>query len=403
MVRARHRAMDSAFPPPGPKVGTPYLGYQQLLPPPPPPSLTGPQRPSTRRGRFLASVAVVALVAGAAGVAVGSWLVTDDADMGFAAPSPVMTAPPANVGDLPVLGRTVDIPTVLSLVQDSVVTLAVNTGTGIGTGTGVIISADGEILTNAHVVDNGRTVRVRLMGETEPRNASVLASDVGNDLALVKIDAVGLKPATFADPETLRVGMDVVAIGYALGLDGGPSVTSGIVSALDRTIITPLGALDRLIQTDAPISSGNSGGPLVNAAAQVVGINTAVARSDSMTAANNISFAISVGEVLRVVEQLRRSAAGEERVEGYLGVGLGDRTDGGQGAVITEIQSGSPAERAGLTPGDIVVSFDSAPIDGRAGLIAAVRDRGPGDAVTLEVRRDGQQRRVLAVLDQRPG
>jgi S1-C subfamily serine protease len=122
-----------------------------------------------------------------------------------------------------------------------------------------------------------------------------------------------------------------------------------------------------------------------------------------MTAANNISFAISVGEVLRVVEQLRRSAAGEERVEGYLGVGLGDRTDGGQGAVITEIQSGSPAERAGLTPGDIVVSFDSAPIDGRAGLIAAVRDRGPGDAVTLEVRRDGQQRRVLAVLDQRPG
>jgi S1-C subfamily serine protease len=241
------------------------------------------------------------------------------------------------------------------------------------------------------------------MGETEPRNASVLASDVGNDLALVKIDAVGLKPATFAEPETLRVGMDVVAIGYALGLDGGPSVTSGIVSALDRTIITPLGALDRLIQTDAPISSGNSGGPLVNAAAQVVGINTAVARSDSMTAANNISFAISVGEVLRVVEQLRRSAAGEERVEGYLGVGLGDRTDGGQGAVITEIQSGSPAERAGLTPGDIVVSFDSAPIDGRAGLIAAVRDRGPGDAVTLEVRRDGQQRRVLAVLDQRPG
>jgi S1-C subfamily serine protease len=181
------------------------------------------------------------------------------------------------------------------------------------------------------------------------------------------------------------------------------TVTAGIVSALDRTIITRLGALDRLVQTDAPISSGNSGGPLVNAAGQVVGINTAVARSDSMTSANSISFAIGVGEVLRVLEQLRQSAAGQPRVEGYLGVGLGDRTDGGQGAVITDVQPGSPAARAGLETGDVVVSLDDAPIDGRAGLIAAVRDRGPGDAVTLEVRRGGVLQSVVAVLEQRPG
>lgn len=395
--------MSTDLPPPGPKIGTPYLGYQQLLPPPPPPSPVVKVRQGGRRGSFVMTVGVVALISGVAGVTVGSRLVTDGSTGAPAAHSPLVTAVPANVADMPTMGRTIDIPTVLSMIQDSVVTLAVDTGSGIGTGTGVIISEDGEILTNAHVIDNGQAVRVRLMGETEPRNASVLASDVGNDLALVKIDAVGLKAATFADANTLRVGMDVVAIGYALGLDGGPSVTSGIVSALDRTIISPLGALDRLIQTDAPISSGNSGGPLVNALGQVVGINTAVARSDAMTAANSISFAISVGEVSRVVDQLRRSAAGEARVEGYLGVGLGDRTDGGQGAVITEIQPDSPAERAGLTLGDIVISLDSAPIDGRAGLIAAVRDRGPGDSVSLEVRRAGQQRNVIAVLEQRPG
>lgn len=356
-----------------------------------------------RRRGLLAAVAAVGVLAGAVGVAVGVAITDDPVPTGAPGRTPVITAAPRVVNDMPVLGRSLDVPAVLAVIQDSVVTLSVDTGTGMGTGTGVIISSDGEILTNAHVIDRGRAVRVRLLGETEPRNARVVASDPGNDLALVRIEADGLVPATFADPETLHVGMDVVAIGYALGLDGGPSVTSGIVSALDRTIITPLGALDRLVQTDAPISSGNSGGPLVNAAGEVVGINTAVARSDSMTAANSISFAIGVGEVLRVIDQLRSAAAGQPRVEGYLGVGLGDRTDGGQGAVITEVQSDSPAARSGIRTGDIVVSFDGAPIDGRAGLIAAVRDRSPGDAVTLELRRSGQPVKVVAVLERRPG
>jgi len=396
--------MGVPFPPPGPKVASPYLGYEQLLPPPLPPTPSDGAPLRRRRGGFVLAVALVGLVSGAVGVGVGAWVVDDEQSAGGPrVPTPVVTAAPANTADLPTMGSALDVPAVLSIVQNSVVTLAVDTGTGIGTGTGVIISSDGEIITNAHVVDQGQRVQVRLLGETEPRSAQVLASDAGNDLALVKIDATGLTPATFAEPSTLQVGMDVVAIGYALGLDGGPSVTAGIVSALDRTIITSLGALDRLVQTDAPISSGNSGGPLVNAAGQVVGINTAVARSDSMTAANSISFAIGVGEVLRVTEQLRLSAAGQPRVEGYLGVGLGDRTDGGQGAVITEIQPDSPADRAGLEVDDVVVSLDGAPIDGRAGLIAAVRDRGPGDAVTLEIRRGGELRSVVAVLEQRPG
>lgn len=393
--------MASQLPPPGPRIPPPYLGPERLAPPPPP--------PKRRRGATAALVALVCgLIGGTGGVLVGVWLADTDRDPQAQAPSasqPLTTAPPRDPIIVPDTGR-LDVPAVVDVLRDSVVTISVDIAGargGTGTGTGVIITTDGEILTNAHVIEGATSVRVRLPGETEPRSADVLASDPGNDLALLRIDATGLQPATFADPDSVQVGDEVVAMGFALGLDGGPSVTSGIVSALDRTIITSLGALDGLIQTDAAISSGNSGGPLANARGEVVGINTAVARGDSSTAANNISFAIGVGEVLRVLDQLRMAADGQPRVEAYLGVGLGDRNDGGQGAVITEIQAGSPAADAGLRAGDIVVSIDGAPIDGSAGLIAAIRDRMPGETVALDVIREGQPTSLSATLVERPG
>ena len=159
----------------------------------------------------------------------------------------------------------------------------------------------------------------------------------------------------------------MIAIGFALGLDGDPSVTLGIVSALDRTIGTDGAFLDGLIQTDAAISSGNSGGALVNAAGEVVGINTAVARGSSTTAATNVGFAISVREALPVIEALRAQAEGTERPEAYLGVGLADRTDGGQGAVVTSVDPGTPAADAGVEVDDLVVAVDGATIDGSTG------------------------------------
>lgn len=397
--------MDSQLPPPGPRIGSPYLGYEQLLPPPVPTPPPAPASSRSSRG-LVATIVVTGFLSAAAGVGVGAWIV-DDSDPAPVSTQPITTAPPSptNTAEMVIpSGGGVDVPAVLAAVQDSVVTISVDVGgAGTGTGTGVIVTSDGEILTNAHVVDNASAVRVRLRGETEPRDARVLAADMANDLALLKIDAGGLQPATFADPASVRVGNAVVAIGYALGLDGGPSVTSGIISALDRTIVTQFGALDRLIQTDAPISSGNSGGPLVDAAGRVVGINTAVARSDSMRAANDISFAIGVSEAIRVAEQLRQAAAGTPRVEAYLGVGLGDRRDGGQGAVITLVQDGSPADEAGLQVDDIVVSLDDAPIDGQAGLIAAIRDRSPGETVVLEVRRGVEMLTLMADLVRRPG
>ena len=186
----------------------------------------------------------------------------------------------------------------------------------------MIITTDGEILTNAHVVEDATEVRVRLAGESEPRRATVLAADAGNDLALLRISGSDFTAATFAAPGSTAIGDEVVAIGFALDLDGDPSVTLGIVSALDRTIISGDAFLDGLIQTDAAISSGNSGGPLVNAAGEVVGINTAVARGDFQTAASNIGFAISVDEALPIVDQLRAQADGAVRDDGYLGVSL---------------------------------------------------------------------------------
>jgi putative serine protease PepD len=173
------------------------------------------------------------------------------------------------------------------------------------------------------------------------------------------------------------------------------------VSALDRTIRFEDGALDRLIQTDAAISSGNSGGPLVNAAGEVVGINTAVARSDATVAASNVGFAIAIEEVEDVLAGMREGG-GEPRVEGFLGVSLDDRTDGGQGAIVTEVAADSPASDVGLEQGDVILSVDHSTTDGAEGVVAAVRDHQPGDEVEVVVLRDGDEQTFQVTLAERP-
>ncbi|MEJ6628450.1 MAG: trypsin-like peptidase domain-containing protein [Ilumatobacteraceae bacterium] len=370
--------------------------------PPPPPS--SPNVQSRRKLRAVALVFVVVAVGFASGIlgtiAANKWDITiGSTKISGSSNAPLVTS---EVGsDDPSLGTTV-VAQVVNKLADSVVTInsQVNDASGQGeaSGTGVVLTADGEILTNAHVVAGSTSVTVRFAGETEPRKATVLASDPGNDMALLKIDATNLKPATFAQPGTIRIGDQVIAIGYALALDGGPSVTSGIISALKRTIITESGALNGLIQTDAAISSGNSGGPLVNLRGEVVGINTAVARSDVNQAANNVGFSISVDEIGPVLEQLRSQASGEVRQEGFLGVGLAARTDGGQGAIITSVQPDSPAGLAGIQQDDIVLSVDGEPIDGQAGLVAAIRDAAPGQTVKIEILRGAKRLTVEATL-----
>ena len=384
----------SSLPPPAPGV-SPGL------------ALAAPRRddPVGRKRRnwiVVVAVGVVAWIAGLTGALVGNQL-SDWID----SPPQSASDDPINVSDPsePIEGR-LDVAKVLDHMAASVVTISADVdsqfGEGQSTGTGVIISADGEILTNAHVVDGATEIRVRLAGETEPREARLLASDPGNDLALLRMSGDDFDAAVFADPSSVRIGDEVVAIGFALGLDGDPSVTLGIVSALDRTIGTDGTFLDGLIQTDAAISSGNSGGPLVNARGQVVGINTAVARDTATSAATNVGFAISAGEALPVIEALRAQSGGAPRTEGYLGVELGERRDGGQGAVIQVVQDGTPAADAGIEAGDLIVAADGAAIDGSTGLIAAIRDLGPGDSTTLTLLRDGDPIDITVTLAERP-
>jgi putative serine protease PepD len=349
-----------------------------------------------RNNRVIALLLILAMSVG--GGIVGGFIGANSSSSSSSG-GPLVTAPPI---DPESIGKT-DIARAAATIAPSVVTIDSLSGSGESVGTGIIVSSDGEILTNNHVVEGATSVRVRLNGTTAPITAKVIAGDAGNDLALIKlVNSKGLTAATFADAESIAVGDPVVAVGYALALDGGPSVTSGIVSALNRTLTDSNGALDGLIQTDAAISSGNSGGPLINLNGQVIGINTAVANGNSGRAANNIGFAIGVAEVQRVAALLRAEGGGEVRAQGYLGVSLSDRKDGGAGAVVAEVQADSPADKAGIKVNDIVLEINGKAISGQGALIAVVRDSAPGDVLKIKVERDGAMKDLTAKLVARP-
>ena len=403
------------------------------FPPPTPPtnfsSSPEPVQPKSRRGLVITFLVVLAMVLGGFvgaqiaqsgddssttdSTAVPSTVVDENDTSGNEKPivptgdapgssdEPVATAPSSNDAE-----PAMNVAEVLKKIQPSVVTIIALTESGMdqgrGTGTGVVITSDGDILTNDHVIDGADTVFVLFAGDTEPTPATVIAVDPGNDLALLHVDQTGLTPAVFADPDSIDIGDEVVAVGFALDLDGGPTVTRGIVSALNRTIVSGDGALDGLIQTDTAISSGNSGGPLVNTRGQVIGINTAVFQSSSEVAANNVGFSISVAEALPVIEELRAQANGQARTEGYLGVSVLDRNDGGLGAMIAEVSPGSPADLAGMKVDDVVIEADGSPVDGQPALVAAIRDKSPGDTIKIDVLRDGERITLTATLIERP-
>jgi S1-C subfamily serine protease len=362
-----------------------------------------PQPPAGRpRQQRVAALALV-LAMSVGGGFVGGFIANSTSSNSTSNNGPLVTAPKI---DQSKVGNT-SIAKAAAAIAPSVVTISNTTAQGGDTGTGIIVSSDGEIITNNHVVEGSTDLKVRLAGATDAVKATILSTDPGNDLALIKlVNASGLTAATFADPASMAVGDTVVAVGYALALDGGPSVTSGIISALNRTLTDSDGALDGLVQTDAAISSGNSGGPLINLSGQVIGVNTAVYNSDGQTSANNIGFAIGVAEVQRVVKILRNDATGGNssgaRTQGYLGIALGDRTDGGAGAVITEVQASSPADKAGLKVNDIVVAINGTSVTGQGALIAVIRDASPGDKVTITIDRDGTKKTLTATLVARP-
>ena len=365
-------------------------------PPTTPPTAPSPPPRDRMALRRVAGAALVAVLAGGGGAAVATAL-DDDSPATRAAVAGSIGGEARNVS---LSGEALDVAGVVDAVGPAVVTVQSDMGGrfgGTGAGTGVILSTHGEVLTNAHVVDGASAIHVTLAGESQSRTATLIGSDTAADLALLRIvDASELPAAPLGSSSSLAVGDDVVAIGNALALRGGPTVTRGIVSALDRSLDTGAGAMTGLIQTDASISSGNSGGPLVNAAGEVIGINTAVASSGAGRAAENIGFAIAIDQALPVIERLRTGV--EAAAPGYIGVTIEDPSDGSRGAVLTGVASGAPAHEAGLRAGDLVTAVDGSAVDGAAALAAAVAAHRPGEEIAVSFSRGGEERRVTVTL-----
>jgi S1-C subfamily serine protease len=266
-----------------------------------PPRLATPPPRRRRPWRIAGAFLAIALLAGSAGGLVARAL----------DPTPATTT--ASSGAAPssqLAGDSMDVAEVVAEVEPAVVSIEATGNQGpfpsSSAGSGIILTSDGEVLTNAHLVEGASSIKVTVNGESQARTATLVGIDTGTDLALLKLTgASDLPTATIGRSADVAVGDDVVAIGNALALEGSPTVTRGIVSALDRSIDTSSGQLTGLIQTDASISSGSSGGPLVSAAGEVIGINTAAAASSQGATAENVGFAIPVDKAMTVVERLR--------------------------------------------------------------------------------------------------
>jgi S1-C subfamily serine protease len=274
---------------------------------------------------------------------------------------------------------------------------------GDASGSGVLFRSDGHVLTNFHVVDGADAVKV-VVDSGRELTAKVIGSDPETDVAVLKVDGGPFPVASLGTAADLRVGQSAIAIGSPLGLAGGPSVTVGVVSALHRRLDTRSGPpLLDMIQTDAPISPGSSGGALLDAGGAVIGLTTAVATTDG---AQGLGFAIPIDVARSSADQL---IAGGKVVHVWLGVEGTDvdpttakdmAIDGG--ALVGRVVKGSPADKGGLQARDVIVGVDNQPVKTMGALVVALRNRSPGSTVSLDVRRGKDQRRMTVGLIERP-
>jgi putative serine protease PepD len=350
---------------------------------------------SGRFGRYaMLGVAALVLMAGS-GVAGGAIATALDDNSPASVNRTYTAAPILNQADLPAIAAKV---------AGSVVSItAGNAG-----GSGVVLSEDGYVLTNNHVVEGVRNGTLSLtFADGKTANAKVVGTDPRTDLAVVKADGVsGLAPAVFGDSDGMQVGDTVLALGSPLGLDG--SVTSGIISAKDRTIRTggdqqqdpfsqqqqgPVSSISGLLQTDAPINPGNSGGALVNTKGEVIGINTAILTAGQGSGNIGVGFAIPSNKAKLVADALRN---GEKVSHPSLGVSVND-ADGG-GALVGDVNENSPAAKAGLRVGDVVTKFGDKTIGDSDDLVGAVQSGKVGDQVQITYKRNGQEQTATVTL-----
>ena len=368
---------------------------------------------------------VVALAAALVGALIGGGIVaaTNHGDNG--ATVKVISAGPA------LLNGTTNIETVIGKVLPAIVSIDAkgpastsqslfggSSGVQEDQGTGMIITSNGEVVTNNHVIAGATTITVTLYGSVKALPATLVDTDPTNDVALLQItNQSNLPTVAYGNSDNVQVGDAVVAIGNALGLAAGtPTVTQGIISAKGRSVQAGDSSgnstenLTNMFQTDAAINPGNSGGPLVDSSGRVIGMNTAVASSaDGTSQAQNIGFAIPSNKIEKLLPALRNRSIGSQPTSGaaFLGVSLETLTsqlrseynfEPTQGAVVLQVQSGSPADSAGLQQGDVITSFQGKPVTSADQLAAAIQADKPGQRVKIGIYRGQDQMTVNATL-----
>ncbi|WP_214408132.1 S1C family serine protease [Pseudonocardia lacus] len=352
-----------------------------------------PPRPKRPMAAVVTAALIAGLVGGGGGFA-GAYALLDGGNA--PASSALTTAPSANNAANAVPGS---VAAAAQTATPSTVDIRVSLAQGTAEGSGVILTADGNVLTNNHVVAGSTgPITVTLADGTEYQ-ATVVGTSPSYDLAVIKLqNASGLTPATLGNSADLQVGQQVVAIGSPQGLSG--TVTTGIVSAFDRTVQVQgedgSAVVYNGMQTDAPINQGNSGGALVNLQGQVVGINSAIATAGDSSGSIGLGFAIPIDQAERVAQEILDSGSATKPVLGVRGNAAAPAS--GAGAILAEVDPGSPAASAGLNAGDVVTKVDNASVESFADLIARIGAHAPGDTVTLTVGEGSAARTVDVTL-----
>lgn len=380
------------------------------VPPPSVPSTPAQAPVPTGRRRFAAAVVAGSLVIGGAAGLGGAAIWTSTHPTAPATSPSTSVAAPAVAA--PVSGRAKGVEAVAAAVLPSVVKIDVSGPSGTGSGSGIVLTSDGKILTNNHVVAGVGAqgdIVVHFSDGTQVAG-TVVGTDPLTDTAVVRAKGVsGLTPATLGTTHTVRVGQQVVAVGSPFGLDA--TVTTGIVSALERPVNVGTDSSGNAttypaIQTDAAINPGNSGGPLVDLSGRVVGMNASIRAADQGTFSSGqagsigLGFAIPIDEITPIVDQL---LAGQTPTHARLGVSVADATSGDlaepDGARVQDVTQGSAAAAAGIRVGDVITALDGTPVSSADSLVASVRSLRPGDRATVSYQRDGVSHRARMTLE----
>lgn len=384
---------------------------QSLLPPAPtepppspywaPPFSVAPAPQVSIWHRIAAGLVLAAVVAAAAGIGIG-WSLARAIDSRQAAQG---SQPPQSssqaINPQNPSGGSLSTSAIAAKVDPGLVDINTKVGTGAAAGTGMILTSSGEVLTNNHVVDGSTSIQVTVQGHSQPYTAHLIATDPSADVALIQLEgASGLPTVSFADSSSLKVGDSVVALGNALGRGGTPYVTQGSITALDQSITASEGSgsseqLTGMIESDATIYEGDSGGALVNSSGQVVGMITAGEAQGFRASGSTVGYAIGSDAALSVINRIR---AGEQASDliygqvGYLGVSVQtlDSVSAAQlglsissGALVRSVLPGLPAETAGITAGSVITNVGGSAVTSTDTLGTAVKSHKPGDRVSI--------------------